>query len=208
MVLNKNNIMKITTIMIILLVIALIFIFMHYLSFRDDVVVKKPVTTPIKTNSGEIKNLERSGESKVETIESGETSLIPSNPEDNNSESKVEDKGSKDNKDNNDKIQKEDEAPKNNKTSDENKNENKNENNNSKGNEDNSTQMPNTIIDVTDNNMQEPVITSDINTSNQEKQQVLNELDDALKGLLEVVGKVPTVDENKLDASLESEVQP
>lgn len=207
MVLNKNNIMKITTIMIILLVIALIFIFMHYLSFRDDVVVKKPVTTPIKTNSGEIKNLEHSGESKAETIESGEPSLVPSNPEDNNSESKVEDKGSKDNKnnkENNDKIQKEDEAPKNNQVS----NDNKVENNNVKDNTDNSTQMPNTIIDVTDNNMQEPVITSDINTSNQEKQQVLNELDDALKGLLEVVGKVPTVDENKLDASLESEVQP
>ena len=64
------------------------------------------------------------------------------------------------------------------------------------------------IIDVTDNGIQEPVITSSVDTSNQEKQQVLNELDDALKGLLEVVGKVPTVDENKLDASLESEVQP
>ncbi len=54
----------------------------------------------------------------------------------------------------------------------------------------------------------ETVITSTAETSNQEKQQVLNELDEALQGLLDVVSKVPTVDESKLDASLGSEVQP
>ena len=53
------------------------------------------------------------------------------------------------------------------------------------------------------------VITSNVDTSNEEKRQVLNELDSALKGLLDVVSKVPTVDEEKLDASLKvSEVSP
>lgn len=53
-----------------------------------------------------------------------------------------------------------------------------------------------------------PVIVSRTDTSNQEKQEILNEIDDALKGLLDAVGKVKTVDESKLDASLESEVEP
>jgi cell division protein FtsN len=52
------------------------------------------------------------------------------------------------------------------------------------------------------------IISSRTETSNQEKQEILNEIDDALKGLLDAVGKVKTVDETKLDASLESEVEP
>lgn len=52
------------------------------------------------------------------------------------------------------------------------------------------------------------IISSQTETSNQEKQQILNEIDDALQGLLDAVGKVQTVDEAKLDASLESEVEP
>ncbi len=52
------------------------------------------------------------------------------------------------------------------------------------------------------------IIVSRTETSNQEKQEVLNEIDDALKGLLEAVGNVKTVDETKLDASLGSEVEP
>ena len=59
-----------------------------------------------------------------------------------------------------------------------------------------------------DKTIKDAVISSTTETSNQEKQEVLNELDKALQGLLEVVGKVPTVDETKLNASLESEVQP
>ena len=56
---------------------------------------------------------------------------------------------------------------------------------------------------------QDSVIVSDVETSNEEKRQVLNELDSTLQGLLEAVGKVPTVDEEKLEASLiESEVAP
>ena len=59
---------------------------------------------------------------------------------------------------------------------------------------------PKNNIDTDDT--KEPVISSNIETSNEEKRQVLNELDSALQGLLDAVGKVPTVDEEKLDASL------
>jgi len=60
----------------------------------------------------------------------------------------------------------------------------------------------------TKNNNQEVdiVIVSDPQTSNQEKQEVLTEIDKALQGLLEAVGKVETVDETRLDATLDSEV--
>lgn len=73
-----------------------------------------------------------------------------------------------------------------------------------------SSQSGNTEISNIEKEQKAPeaVITSTAETSNQEKQQVLNELDEALQGLLDVVSKVPTVDESKLDASLGSEVQP
>ena len=193
MVLNKNNIMMITTIMIVLLVIALIVIFMHYLSFREDTVIKRPITTPTNKSSGEIKESNPSGEIKIDEPISGEEVITPVEVIDEIKEQVNEE--SKDKKED-----------KNNKTSKDNKIDANNNKSASSG--ETVSQMPNTIIDVTDNGIQEPVITSSVDTSNQEKQQVLNELDDALKGLLEVVGKVPTVDENKLDASLESEVQP
>lgn len=51
------------------------------------------------------------------------------------------------------------------------------------------------------------VISSELETSSQEKQQVLSEIDEALKGLLEAVGKVEVVDEDRLNASLNSEVE-
>ena len=55
----------------------------------------------------------------------------------------------------------------------------------------------------------EAIISSDTETSNQDKQQVLSEIDDALQGLLEAVGNVPIVDEEKLNKTLESsEVTP
>ena len=76
------------------------------------------------------------------------------------------------------------------------------------------TPLPDNIINVStpkkdETKEQDSVIVSDVETSNEEKRQVLNELDSTLQGLLEAVGKVPTVDEEKLDASLiESEVAP
>lgn len=51
------------------------------------------------------------------------------------------------------------------------------------------------------------LISSTSETSNEEKQEVLTEIDEALKGLLEAVGKVEIVDEKRLDASLNSEVE-
>lgn len=60
-------------------------------------------------------------------------------------------------------------------------------------------------------NQREPnnqgIISSTSETSNEEKQEVLTEIDEALKGLLEAVGKVEIVDEKRLDASLNSEVE-
>lgn len=50
------------------------------------------------------------------------------------------------------------------------------------------------------------VISSNAETSNQEKQEVLGEIDAALKGLLEAVSKVEVVDERRLDAILNSGV--
>ena len=59
------------------------------------------------------------------------------------------------------------------------------------------------------NNPVESIISSDTETSNQDKQQVLSEIDSALQGLLEAVGNVPIVDEEKLNKTLESsEVTP
>lgn len=71
-------------------------------------------------------------------------------------------------------------------------------------------QNPNTIPEES-NNQSNPsnqlVISSTSETSNEEKQEVLTEIDEALKGLLEAVGKVQIVDEKRLDASLNSEVE-
>ena len=61
-----------------------------------------------------------------------------------------------------------------------------------------------------DNNVREEpnqfVISSDPQTSNKEKKEVLDEIDKALHGLLEAVGKVEIVDEARLDSTLDSEV--
>lgn len=68
--------------------------------------------------------------------------------------------------------------------------------------------IPNVIVEVTEpkDSSNQLVITSDSETSNQEKQQILTEIDEALKGLLEAVGKVETVDEERLNTTLDSEV--
>ena len=97
---SKNNIMKITTIMIILLVIALVFIFMHYVSYREDTVIKKPITTPINViGSGEIDITKISGETKAETIDSGEDVTPPVEAIEKTKESVKEDLNNKELKD-------------------------------------------------------------------------------------------------------------
>ena len=65
---------------------------------------------------------------------------------------------------------------------------------------------PDIIIEIPPKENEQIMISSDPKTSNQEKQEILSEIDEALQGLLEAVGKVETVDETRLDASLDSEV--
>ena len=57
-----------------------------------------------------------------------------------------------------------------------------------------------------ENQNEQIMISSNSETSNQEKQEILSEIDEALQGLLEAVRKVETVDEDRLDATLDSEV--
>lgn len=68
--------------------------------------------------------------------------------------------------------------------------------------------MPNVTIELPEDK-QKPneIISSNTETSSQEKQEVLTEIDEALKGLLEAVGKVEIVDETRLDATLRQEVE-
>lgn len=70
--------------------------------------------------------------------------------------------------------------------------------------------MPSTVIEIPNEEDNEVdgqlLISSDPETSNQQKQEILTEIDTALQGLLEAVSKVETVDENRLNATLNSEV--
>ena len=69
--------------------------------------------------------------------------------------------------------------------------------------------MPNTVIEIPSDNIPDSeniIISSELQTSNQQKQEILTEIDKALQGLLEAVGKVEVVDEERLNATLNSEV--
>lgn len=82
-----------------------------------------------------------------------------------------------------------------------------NSQNNNSGDDNSGDNIPNTIVEIPGE--EEPnqiLITSDSQTSNQQKQEILTEIDKALQGLLEAVGKVEVVDEERLDATLNSEV--
>ena len=178
----NNKIMKITAILIVLLSIALIVLFVGYFLNRriDDKVTNNNRVSQVSGDKSKVQ--EAPHESGEKTILSGE--VLPDDPL-----TIIENSGEKVS------------IP-----SDETNNENPQDR--EKEHVENNTSMPNTIIEIVDNNTPEPIISSNTETSNQEKQQVLDEIDSALQGLLEAVGKVPTVDESKLDASLESEVQP
>ncbi len=67
-------------------------------------------------------------------------------------------------------------------------------------------ELPNAIIEIPEEESNQILITSDSQTSNQQKQEILTEIDKALQGLLEAVGKVEVVDEERLNATLNSEV--
>lgn len=75
------------------------------------------------------------------------------------------------------------------------------------GDENSGDVLPSTIIEIpSEEEPSQILITSDSQTSNQQKQEILTEIDKALQGLLEAVGKVEVVDEERLDATLNSEV--
>ena len=188
----NKKIMSIITILIILLSIVLAVVFIDYLISHRPSNVKTPYK-PVSQVSGEKTNdivpvATPSGEEKKESGEiGGEVALVPPTEVLNETKPLPDEKETV--------VKLEETEPVKEPTQqvvDEKEN----------------TFIPNTIIEIGDNKTQEPIISSSTETSNQEKQEVLNELDSALQGLLEAVGKVPTVDEQKLDASLGSEVQP
>lgn len=196
-----NKIIKaLTTLMIIVLLVVLIWVYLSYYRGNTSSVLNNEdynsnvsalnIPNNVSVESGEglvasiIKeNTDKMGSSNVST--SGEDTSIYSNE----NETRVDNNENKSN-DNQGEVSKEDETN------------NQNINNNS------GERMPNTIIDIP-NATQEPndiMISSSTETSDSEKQKVLNEIDTALQNLLETVGKVQTVDEERLNATLSSEV--
>ncbi len=185
----NNRIIRIATIMIFVLIVLLLVIFYGYISTRD-----------ISTN---IKGRPHVSENSV-SFSSGDKVLVSGEDNDlekiSGEENQIEVTASAEIEKNPEPIIKDEPT----------KQETKVEEDNGE----NEQRMPDTIIEIPNENdndriIQEPIISSSIETSNEEKRQVLNELDSALQGLLEAVGNVPTVDEDKLNASLtESEVAP
>ena len=194
----------IASIMIIILICALIFIYCTY--YKSDEVINE--------------NVYSSGDKDVSTLDIPSGEYIPNDNLLNGSgliESIINNSGNSheflsgndgDTKLNNDEINKNTQS---NNTKDEDsivstdyESGNKFESNSNRSGED----VPDTIIEIPskENNTGKLVISSDPQTSNQEKQEILTEIDVALKGLLEAVGKVEIVDEDKLNASLDSEV--
>lgn len=200
-----KRIIEITTVMIVLLIISLVIVFISLVNTSERTINNKVNNVSgdfrIET-SGDIKDVQNDtksekSEENIDTIESGEFIEIISNVEDENniinSTPKIEN------------TYKPAETPSVVKPTTTNKIEDANV-------------VPEEVIsgeinaeenNVINNNPVESIISSDTETSNQDKQQVLSEIDSALQGLLEAVGNVPIVDEEKLNKTLESsEVTP
>ena len=203
-----KRIIEITTVMIVLLIISLVIVFISLVNTSERTINNKVNNVSgdfRRETSGDIKDVqndtksEKSGEN-IDTIESGEFIEIISNVEDENniitSTPKIEN------------TYKPAETPSVVKPTTTNKIED-------------AHIVPEEVIsgetteidvkenDALNNNPVESIISSDTETSNQDKQQVLSEIDSALQGLLEAVGNVPIVDEEKLNKTLESsEVTP
>ena len=197
----NKNIFRITTIMIVILTLILVAIFIDYFSKSEDIINRQNPNTHISGEKTSNREENNKNNATINSMEDGSKS-----GEETNAEHLAEQSG--ENLNNELKIDEEIITPENNKQEtikepEENINDVKTEATDSGE----ANSISTVKIDFKDNT-QDPVISSSTETSNQEKQQVLNELDDALQGLLEAVSKVPTVDETKLDASLESEVQP
>ena len=204
-----KRIIEITTVMIVLLIISLVIVFISLVNTSERTINNKVNNVSgdfRRETSGDIKDVqndtksEKSGEN-IDTIESGEFIEIISNAEDENniinSTPKIEN------------TYKTTEIP-----SVVVKPTTTNEIEDAHIVPEEVISGETTEIDAQENNAinnnpVESIISSDTETSNQDKQQVLSEIDSALQGLLEAVGNVPIVDEEKLNKTLESsEVTP
>ena len=189
----NNKIMKITTILIIILSLLLVVMLFSYFNKRDPGEDTKNIPN-IKV-SGEKQSISTKKEEDVlsgeEILFSGEKTIIEET-QPGSGEAVIVNSEVKE-------VTEEKRPPKNIVVKPI-----ENDNNNQKENIVVDTNIPE-VVEPIESSVQESIISSSTETSNQEKQQVLDEIDNALQGLLEAVGKVPTVDEQKLDASLGSE---
>ncbi len=194
----NNKILMITTTMIFITIVVLLCIFFSYLTSRDI------------ANSRPSSNLHVSGETSIsgdkkvkdeikpEDADSGDLPVIDEPLQEVDSNKSIDEPSITNNENPQENVEVENNQA-------EIKDENKSDTIEQKDNKPVNIEKP--IKE--DPKIQEPIISSSTDTSNEEKRQVLNELDTALQGLLEAVGNVPTVDEDKLNASLtESEVAP
>lgn len=174
----------ITTVMIILLLVILIWIFISYYKDADTINTIASLSGNTSVSTPGIPNKDYMSEGKKQYDYDNLIESIQS----------MSGEGSKKNE-----------------TSIKNENELSGESNSEENIYESGNKMIENIDDQIENQDERPdnqlVIVSDPETSNEEKQEVLTEIDEALKGLLEAVGKVEIVDETRLDASLNSEVE-
>ena len=203
----SNVIKAIATAMIIILIATLIWIFVSYYKENDSV---GALSTDFSSGNTNVSTLEISSGNDIGLQDKefqDNKGLIESII--NNGEVKQEPNIVDKNEPNSgDSIKNEDinKQPYENENSNSGSSESISQNNNS-GDDNSGENIPDTIVEIPgeeENN--QILITSDSQTSNQQKQEILTEIDKALQGLLEAVGKVEVVDEERLDATLNSEV--
>ena len=203
----SNVIKAIATAMIIILIATLIWIFVSYYKENDSV---GTLSTDFPSGNTNVSTLEISSGNDIGLQDKefqDNKGLIESII--NNGEVKQEPNIVDKNEPNSgDSIKNEDinKQPYENENSNSGSSESISQNNNS-GDDNSGENIPDTIVEIPkeeENN--QILITSDSQTSNQQKQEILTEIDKALQGLLEAVGKVEVVDEERLDATLNSEV--
>lgn len=203
----NKTIKSMATAMIIILVLILIWIFWVYSRSNDiiDAIIFTSGDSSVSTLNLPSGDYIYNGENN--NIPSSNESLIESIIKDSNTPEKVDESIPNTSLSDNEKIHDSNISGEDieNKSGD---NQNNNENSNPQTNNSGDS-IPDTIIEIPEKlneGAEQLVITSETQTSNQEKQEILTEIDKALQGLLEAVSKVETVDETKLDATLNSEV--
>lgn len=202
-----NNIIKaIATAMIIILIAVLIWVFLSY--FKENEIIDS-ISSTFRSGDFSVSTLDiPSGNSVNEkndnyTVNNGLIeSIINNSPE-------YTESGSKEIYSNSEDKVISDDIGNDIKSGDENVSgeiNNNIQNNNTPAENKSGEKLPNAIIEIPEDEANQILITSDSQTSNQQKQEILTEIDKALQGLLEAVGKVEVVDEERLNATLNSEV--